>query len=481
MRTSLIIIGSNSNVGKTFICTCLCKIARSLGLTVVPFKAQNMTNVMSCTDETISQLNMAQWTQSLASNSIPKLEYNPILIKPLSNGLNQLYMKGILARHKFSYPGSRKLNSRIRSKIINEISSLKQHHDLVVIEGAGSGAEINLWSFDVNNIWLAVSTFSNIIFIADMERGGALASIVGTHFLFPFHINQKVTGFLLNKFIGHSYLLSPAINALARLTAWPCLGIVPWITKAFELPWEDTLCGQNLSPISSTSIIIDIVCGEGIGELLVFASEPSLTTLVLKMPPTWIPSNLKLIILPDTTLSSNVINNFQKTSWSIFLIRAKVHGALIIGIGSSLLLLTIAKDHELQHSHLIFTLNLLNLNLPCLQCSTYSLQCTCKLLSINFIVNISTHFFFLLPILIRGYRPLLQNNKSVYGIYSSNVWGIAVGGVFVNDDFRSALIRFIDLQPSPYSYITNLKTTITNLSLRVANTINPILLKLFNQ
>ncbi len=218
MGTSIVVLATSSNAGKTFLCSCLCKIARNIGLRVAPFKAQNMGVASFKGHGQVGRINVAQWVQAVASNRLSSSDFNPFWIKPVGERMSQLYVEGGLARCKFTYPSSRRFRARMRVKIIDKINYLKDQNDLVVIEGAGSAIEANLTAFDIGNVWLAKRTLSMISLLVDMERGGALTSIIGTHCLLPESDRQMINGFFLNKFAGRISLLNPGLRSLEQAT-----------------------------------------------------------------------------------------------------------------------------------------------------------------------------------------------------------------------------------------------------------------------
>ncbi len=472
MATCIIIQATGSNAGKTFICGCLCKIAKNMGISVVPFKAQNMCNTLVKSQGKIGQINVAQWIQSLSSDQLPFVKFNTFLVNPIGEKFCQLNIESEIAKFKYIYPGSRRLKARMRIEILRAIAYLVNRNDLVIIEGAGAICEVNLKVFDISSVWLTKVIKNNTILIADMERGGALASIIGTHCLLSSFDKRMIIGFLLNKFIGKSLLLASGFHALERITSWSCLGIIPWIADALKLPWEDTLCKRRDSfNEGSIAIVIDIPFGNGVNELNALNLELNLNVLLLKNAPVWIPVDLKLVVIPDSYFAVKTLINVCKTSWPDFLIRARAHGVLIIGIGVGFLILTLSFSH--QSKAIWASFRTFDTNILCLKTPLYSLHCDCKLLDVK--LNVSTSLYApyiqLSNDIFSKYETLLECNKICYGVYCSNIWGFAVNGIFENDRFRLALMYFIGVKPSYLSYKTYLNTFIANAALKVGDCI----------
>ncbi|PIM95205.1 Cobyric acid synthase [Candidatus Hodgkinia cicadicola] len=480
MGTSIVVLATSSNAGKTFICSCLCKIARNIGLRVVPFKAQNMSNASFKSHEQIGCINVAQWIQSVASNQFSSSDFNPFWIKPIGERISQLYVEGDLVRCKFTYPSSRRLRVRMRVKIIDRINWLKNQNDLVVIEGAGSIVEGNLMAFDVGNIWLAKRTSSKISLIADMERGGALASIAGTSCLMGSSERHMINGFILNKFVGRISLLSSGLKSLEKITNWSCLGIIPWIVEALKLPWEDTLFDRyHRFDNKPVVFVVDILFGNGLDELNGLNLESNLNVLMLRSVPNWIPKELRIIILPDSGSVVTTVSRLHQTNWSDYLIRARTHGVLIIGVGVGFL--AICSSFGWFKGSIWTDLKTFDANMLFLTTSSYSLRCNCELLSATFGAYGSLYA----PWLHRIYgnqnkcEQLIECTGFCYGVRSSNVWSIAVNGVFMSDSFRSGLMRFIGVKPSELVYEDHVQAIMADAAIKVANCIGINLYRLF--
>jgi adenosylcobyric acid synthase len=236
----LMIQGTSSGCGKTTLVAALCRIFSDMGYCVAPFKAQNMSSNAYSIKHTSSQIALAQAIQAVASRKEPDLRMNPILLKPIGNYRSKVILGGDLydEMHAITYYEQFVLQKGFPF-VLTSLDSLREENDLIIIEGAGSPAEINIQQYDIANMLLANQVNAPVMMSSDIERGGCFASIVGTmRLLKPFH-RQLIKGFIINKFRGDKKLLRPAINSVQKITKRRFFGVVP---KAdFSLPNEDSL------------------------------------------------------------------------------------------------------------------------------------------------------------------------------------------------------------------------------------------------
>jgi adenosylcobyric acid synthase len=242
----LMIQGTSSGSGKSTIVTAFCRIFNDKGYRVAPFKAQNMSSNIYTLSSTSEKISLAQAIQAIASRSNPDVRMNPILLKPLGDYRSKIILRG---RCQGEMHAREYYEKFILKKgfplILEDIDSLRSENDIVVIEGAGSPAEINILKYDVANMLLAEKICSPVVITSDIERGGCFANIVGTiKLLKPLHRNL-VKGFLINKFRGDESLLYPALKSVESITKKQILGIIPMLQ--FDLPAEDSLDGKSLN------------------------------------------------------------------------------------------------------------------------------------------------------------------------------------------------------------------------------------------
>jgi adenosylcobyric acid synthase len=256
MKAKLLMIqGTTSGAGKSIITTAICRILSDEGFIVAPFKAQNMSSKLHTISGTVDVIAQAQAVQALASRKVPDTRINPILLKPVGDYKSELILSG-------------RFNSTMTSReyyenfvlpfgfplVLNSLESLRNENEIVVIEGAGSPAEINISKYDIANMLLAEKVSSPVIIVADIERGGCFSSIVGTMNLLPPRHKNLVKGFIINKFRGDATLLLPAIKTVEKMLNMKILGVIPKVD--LEIPDEDSLDGSkcNMDTISIQSL-----------------------------------------------------------------------------------------------------------------------------------------------------------------------------------------------------------------------------------
>ncbi len=444
MANCLMIQATGSNVGKSFICACLCRIAKEIGISVAPFKAQNMCTATVLADTDIGEISMAQWNQAIACGKPSFSKMNSLLVKPLDNNTSQLYIDGEIVRNKNVYPSNRKFKTRLRTQVLLSLDSLLKQNDLVIIEGAGASAESNLRSYDLSNMWLANAVSCNIVLISDLEKGGALASIAGTRCLLSKHDACLIKGFILNKFVG-------------KVTLWE--------------HFIDSLEG-------ATGIIVDIPFGNGISELNALSLEPNVKILLLKYPPVWGVKKLKFIIIPDADSPISTLNFIYSSGWKNYLYKAHNSGILIIGIGTSLQIL--ASSFAIGPSIYHPGLKILNVNVLCFKILPHKKRCISRLLSADIIVNVSLHILYFESRCNSSDRveALIEDTTVWYGVHNANVWGLAVNNPFLDDNFRSVFLQFVGLRPSRINYKNYVEKTIIKATCEVATNISPNLFSL---
>jgi adenosylcobyric acid synthase len=235
----IMVQGTTSGAGKSTIVIGLCRLFSDLGYRVAPFKAQNMSSNLFTTARG-SKMALVQAIQAVAARKEPNSGMNPILLRPLGEYRSTVFLDGQFYSdmHAKEYYENFVMQHGF-SIVLKALDNLRSENDVIIIEGAGSPSEINIAKYDIANMLLAQEVKAPVIIVADIERGGCFASIVGTmQLLKPTH-RAMVKGFLINKFRGDVTLLSPAIKQVQKLTKKRILGIIPKIE--FNLPEEDSL------------------------------------------------------------------------------------------------------------------------------------------------------------------------------------------------------------------------------------------------
>src|SRR5579859_5656132 len=232
----LMVQGTASSVSKSTLVAGLCRMLSRQGLRVAPFKAQNMSNNAAvCKDG--GEIGRAQFAQAIAAKVEATVDMNPILLKP-QGGASQVVVRGRVlgVQSAAEYWSSRRAD--LWPVVADALDRLRRSHDVVVVEGAGSPAEINLRDRDIVNMRVALYAQADVLLVADIDRGGAFASLLGTFEWLAPDERRLVRGFVLNKFRGDPDLLAPAPSLLAERTGVAVVGVVPYLA-ALRLPEED--------------------------------------------------------------------------------------------------------------------------------------------------------------------------------------------------------------------------------------------------
>ncbi len=222
---ALLVAGTTSDAGKSMVVAGMCRLLARKGIRVAPFKAQNMSNNSAVTIEG-GEIGRAQAMQARAAGLAPSVRFNPVLLKPGSDRTSQLVVRGSVvdtvgARDYFTH------RERLAAVVADELHSLRNDFDAVIVEGAGSPAEINLRATDIANMGLARAADLPVVIVGDIDRGGLLAHLYGTVAVLEPGDQRLICGFVVNKFRGDPALLAPGLSALHDLTGRPTYGVIP--------------------------------------------------------------------------------------------------------------------------------------------------------------------------------------------------------------------------------------------------------------
>lgn len=239
MAKAIMIQGTGSNVGKSMIVAGILRALRNRGLTVRPFKPQNMSNNAAVTSDG-GEIGRAQALQARACGVDPHTDMNPILLKPQTATGAQVIVQGQVAGHQEARDFG-KNKQTLMPAVLESFHRLATQCDLIVIEGAGSPAETNLRAGDIANMGFARAAGVPVILMGDIDRGGVIAQIVGTQAVLSDEDNALIKGFCINKFRGDRSLFDGGRDDIAARTGWPSLGVLPWFDHAARLPAEDVM------------------------------------------------------------------------------------------------------------------------------------------------------------------------------------------------------------------------------------------------
>ena len=236
--------GTSSGAGKSMLVTALCRILANKGFKVAPFKSQNMSSFTYKIENTDKVIANAQAIQALASRATPDSNMNPILLKPIGNSKSRIYANGefLSVMEAKDYYSDFVLDKGLRIAL-DAFGELIRKYEIIILEGAGSPAEINIQKYDIANMIFAKKVNAPVILVSDIERGGCFASILGTMMLLNPSHQRLVKGIIINKFRGDNTILFPAIKKIESKISKPFLGIIPKIDH--NIPKEDSLDRDN--------------------------------------------------------------------------------------------------------------------------------------------------------------------------------------------------------------------------------------------
>ena len=252
---SLMIQGTSSGAGKTTLVAALCRIFSDKGYSVAPFKSQNMSNFAYITPD--FEISRAQAIQAFGARCDITPDLNPILLKPIGNYSSIVYLNGKRFKKMHAQEYYEKFVNIDGMKIATKsLKTLQKNFDLVIMEGAGSPAEINLQKYDIANMKIAKKANADVLLVTDIDRGGSFASLVGTMNLIDKKYQKLVKGFIFNKFRGDINILKPGFKKLKNITKIPTFGTIPLMS--LNLPEEDSLNAKPKDIIWSKKNISNI-------------------------------------------------------------------------------------------------------------------------------------------------------------------------------------------------------------------------------
>ncbi|MBM1221627.1 cobyric acid synthase [Ponticoccus sp. SC2-23] len=329
MTKSIMIQGAGSNVGKSMLVAGIARAARARGMSVVPFKPQNMSNNAAVTVDG-GEIGRAQALQARAAGLDPVTDMNPVLLKPETETGAQVVVQGRrIATARAREYGA--LKATLLPRVLESFRRLASGHDLVIVEGAGSPAEINLRRGDIANMGFAEAAGVPVALIGDIDRGGVIAQLVGTHAVLPKADRDRISAFAVNKFRGDTSLFHDGMDEIASRTGWAPLGIIPWFEEAWRLPAEDILdirgrpgdglriAVPRLRRIANFDDLDPLSAEPGVSVELIEAGRP-------------LPGDADVVLIPGSKSTIADLAHFREQGWDIDLRAHQRRGGRILGI-----------------------------------------------------------------------------------------------------------------------------------------------------
>ena len=327
---ALMIQGTGSNVGKSLMVAGLCRAAQLRGLRVLPFKPQNMSNNAAVTEDG-GEIGRAQALQALACGVAPHTDMNPVLLKPETDVGAQVVVQGkrLTTTRAADYG---RLKAGLMGSVLESYRRLEARADLVIVEGAGSPAEVNLRANDIANMGFARAADVPVVLAGDIDRGGVIAQIVGTKAILDPADAALVAGFFVNKFRGDPRLFDDGYRLIEEHTGWQGFGVIPWFHGAARLPAEDALdLAENGvgGPVKVACLALSRIAN--FDDLDPLKQEPGLAVEMV-LPGRAIPGDARLVIVPGSKSTRGDLAFLREQGWDIDLLAHRRRGGHILGI-----------------------------------------------------------------------------------------------------------------------------------------------------
>jgi adenosylcobyric acid synthase len=475
MARALMLQGTGSDVGKSLLLAGLARAYTRQGLRVRPFKPQNMSNNAAVTTDG-GEIGRAQALQARACGTSPVVDMNPVLLKPQSESGAQIVVHGRVWRAA-SASEYRRLAPGLLPAVLTSFFRLAEGADLVFVEGAGSPAEINLRDSDIANMGFAEAADVPVVLIGDIERGGVIAQLIGTHALLSANERALLAGYIVNKFRGDVRLFDGGITALGARTGLRCFGVVPHFAAATALPAEDSLAlaptlthpalgagrsevGEGRGPVRIAVPLLPRIAN--FDDLDPLRAEPGVELVFLPAGQP-LPRNVVLVILPGSKATISDLEFLRGEGWDIDVLAHHRQGGQILGLcgGYQMLGRTISDPLGIEGGkRTVPGLGLLDID---------TILTGAKRLGEVSGVEIAT------GMLVKGYemhlgettgpgleRPMLRVTGASDGCVSADgrVTGCYLHGLFASDPFRRAFLAKVGAGPSEIAYEQGVETTL---------------------
>jgi adenosylcobyric acid synthase len=330
MARALMIQGAGSNVGKSLIVAGLARCAVRRGLRVQPFKPQNMSNNAAVTIDG-GEIGRAQALQAQAAGVEPHTDMNPVLLKPETDIGAQVIVQGrrVTTLRAREYAA---MKPSLMAPVLESFSRLKARADLVLVEGAGSPAEVNLRANDIANMGFARKADVPVVLVGDIDRGGVIAQLVGTKAVLDPDDAAQISGFIINKFRGDPSLFDEGYRLIEQQTGWRGFGVLPYFARANELPAEDALGLGDARKVGKRKIaFLALSRIANFDDLDPLKLEPEVDLLMVR-PGEAIPGDCALVIIPGSKSTRGDLAFLRAQGWHIDLLAHHRRGGHVLGL-----------------------------------------------------------------------------------------------------------------------------------------------------
>ncbi len=487
-NSNIMFMGTGSDVGKSLIVAGFCRLFAKLDIAVAPFKPQNMSNnaaIATIYDlkgknpiNEMGEIGRAQWLQAKACNIKPVTHMNPILLKPENEIGSQVIINGqkfksLKARDYYQY------KPKFLTVIKQCFEALNNQYELVIVEGAGSPAESNLRKNDIANMGFAEQVDVGVILIGDIDRGGVIASIIGTYEILSKADRARIKGFMINKFRGDASLFDEAIEQIERHTGWKSIGILPYFKQAHLLPAEDSMALSELSndPQKTDNLVakkLQIIVPKlphiaNFDDLDPLLQHENVTLRMISQGQP-LPNDADLIILPGSKSTIADLQFLYEQGWDVDIKSHIRQGGSVLGIcGGFQMLGHKIEDLELLEGCLseIKGLGLLDVE------TKIAGEKSTKLVEVEDLQgnHVAAYEIHLGQTIGEGLkRPMFRTDQREIGACSTDgrVMGSYLHGIFANNDFREAFLAKFNIKKSSLNYDQNIESVLDGLAEHIA-------------
>jgi len=329
---ALMLQGTGSDVGKSVLVAGLCRAFANRGYRVRPFKPQNMSNNAAVTVDG-GEIGRAQALQAIAARVDPHSDMNPVLLKPQADRSSQLVVHGRV-RGTLGAANFREGRGRLLGEVMESYERLRAQCDIVVVEGAGSPAEINLRAGDIANMGFAREARVPVVLVGDIDRGGVIAAVVGTRAVLGLADAAMVEGFIINKFRGDPALFADGYRQIETLSGWRGFGVMPWLAATARLPSEDAVVLERPGPAAGERAVVACPILPRISnfdDLDPLRMEQGVD-LIMVPPGRPIPAEARLVVLAGSKSTVADIAAMRREGWDIDIAAHRRRGGHVLGL-----------------------------------------------------------------------------------------------------------------------------------------------------
>lgn len=467
MTKAIMIQGAGSNVGKSMLVAGIARAARARGFSVAPFKPQNMSNNAAVTSDG-GEIGRAQALQALACGLQPHTDMNPVLLKPESEVGAQVVVRGKrLTTLKARDYG--KLKSTLMPAVLESFQRLASAHDLILIEGAGSPAEVNLRGGDIANMGFAQAANVPVALIGDIDRGGVIAQLVGTYAVLPEDDRAMIKAFGINKFRGDTSLFHDGMTIIEGHTGWAPLGIIPWFADAWKLPAEDVMdiASRPGGPVKIVVPRLNRIAN--FDDLDPLSATPEVTVEIIEVGRP-LPADADLILIPGSKSTIADLAHLRAQGWDIDIHAHVRRGGRVLGIcgGYQMLGREIIDDAGIEGPpSRVAGLGLLDVVTTMTDDKRLTETRATHIASGTDVAGYEIHI---------GATagpdrdtPFLRVGDRTEGAVSASgrVMGCYLHGLFSADGFRAAFLAELGVDAAPLDYIASVEATLDALALHL--------------